>query len=168
MTAPISFPAKIDVVVGGTLSMKTLNIPFESLKNADVSTTAGIVASKLKHQHVVSKDQIGTAVDATIPLHIALGATCTVVEVAVSNIVACIGDSTVTIDIKKNGTTILDSVITLDSTLPAANGNKRGTIIVPAGLVDNNYTAVITATVGTGTLATGINVTVVFDEDYVS
>lgn len=169
MVAPISFPAAVDVVVGGAFTVVgEFNFPLESIKNADVSTTAGIEASKLEHQHPISKDQIGTAEDATIPLHIVLGATCTVVEVAVSNVVACTGNATVTIDIQKNGTTILSSVITLDSTLPAANGNKRGTISVAGGVVDDNYTIVVNATIGSGALATGLNITVVFDEDYVS
>ena len=89
-----------DHMVTGTLRAADIDFPPGSIENVDIKSTAAIAASKQEHQHAICARQVGTSITETIPLHVVLGATCTVREVAVSNIVANIGAATVTVDIK--------------------------------------------------------------------
>ena len=74
-------------------------------------------------------------------------------------------DSTVTVDVKKNGVSVLTAVITLDSANTARiaeDGTLDSGEVTLA--VDDLLEIVIVATVGTGTLATGPFVDVVVEE----
>jgi hypothetical protein len=90
----------------------------------------------------------------------------TINSVKAGSIVAATGDSTVTIDVRKNGTTVLSGTIALDS----ANTAR----VVEAGTVDGAQDdvvaddwieVVISVSAGTGTLPTGLFVQVEIDED---
>lgn len=157
-----------DLAVAGTITALDIDYPQGSIENVDVKSTAGIAASKQEHQHAIRARQVGTSTSETIPLYSVLGATATVREVAVGNVVACIGAATVVVDIKKNGTTILSSTIELNSTTPVANDMKHGTISVEGAVLDDVFSAVVTATAGGGTLATGVLIELRMDEDYTS
>ncbi|MHC4179040.1 MAG: hypothetical protein ACYSWU_16115, partial [Planctomycetota bacterium] len=80
---------------------------------------------------------------------------------------ACTGDATCTVDVKANGTTILSSVVTLDSST-AAYSEQSGTITDTSAADGEYITVVIDATVGTGALGTGVMVQIDFDEVYAS
>ena len=89
----------------------------------------------------------------------------TVNSVKAGSIAAAIGDSTVTIDIKKNGSTILSAVITLDSS-NTARITEAGTISRAGTFVAGDwYEVVIIATAGTRTLPTGVFVLCEVDQD---
>ena len=154
-----------DLFVDGSLQAVEMVLANSSVVNATVSAAADIDASKLEQHHSKSYPQVGTAATETVVLHVIHGATARVQKVWATNIVNSIGDSTVTVDVKKNGTTVLTGVLTLDVNT-GAYGIEKGTISVTAGVVDDVYTAVITATIGTGTLPTGIGVEMRIDEDY--
>lgn len=85
-----------------------------------------------------------------------------IVEARVAYGIANIGDSTVTVDIQKNGTSILSTLMSFSST-DAAHASKTGvmktdtTVDVIAG---DNLQFIVNATVGTGTLAFDLSVTV--------
>ena len=79
----------------------------------------------------------------------------TINEVVAGSIAKAVGDSTVTIDIKKNGTTILNAVVTLDNA-NTARVVEVGSINSGAFVAGDWIEAVITATVGTGTLPYGV------------
>lgn len=92
------------------------------------------------------------------------GTTATVLQFAAGSIAKAVGDSTVTIDLKKNGSSILSAVITLDS----GNTNRlleTATLSSTALVAGDWLEIVITATVGTGTLPTGVFVRLLLDED---
>jgi hypothetical protein len=75
-----------------------------------------------------------------------------------------VGGATVTVDVKKNGATVLSSVITLDSGNTARimeNGTLSGTTLAAGDFLE----AVIVATAGGGTIPTGLLVQVIIDED---
>lgn len=151
--------------VYGTLIPDVLTIPAGTIRNADVSASAAIAATKLVHRHTAVWAQPNTAATAeTRAIHLAQLAG-TINSVKAGSIAKAVGDSTVTVDVRKNGTTILTGVITLDN----ANTNR----VAEAGTISGGTTAVatgdlievvLTATVGTGTLPTGVFVAVEIDE----
>ena len=92
------------------------------------------------------------------------GTTGTVVAFEVGSVTACTGDSTITVDLHKNGASILTGVITLDSANTA--------YIVEAGTLSSATLAdgdvlevVVNATVGTGTLGNGVFASCIIRED---
>lgn len=140
--------------------------PAGYVTNAMVQASAGIVASKLEAYLKSIYAQAGTCVTATVVLGIIRGATGRTIGVEVTNLTACAGSSTITVDVKKNGTTILSSAITLNSststTVPVA-----GTVSVTALADGDIITAVITTNAsGTDALATGVAVQWDYNEDH--
>jgi hypothetical protein len=150
--------------VGGILSATTMVIPANSVGDDQVEADAGIAASKLEHESHATFAQANTsAADETRIIYVAHAAG-EVLEFKAGSIAAAVGDSTVTVDLKKNGTTILSSVITLD------NGNtarvvEAGTLVAsPTYVAGDVFEVVIDATVGTGTLPTGVFGSMVVNE----
>ena len=156
-----------DVYVAGNLASKTLGVPAGSVRDASVAALAGIDATKLQHRHQVTVAQPNTAAaDETRAVHRVYGAAGSVVAFHAGSIAKCAGDATVTVDLRKNGVSILSSVITLDS----GNTNRvaeAGTISTASLVAGDLLEVVIDATIGTGTLATGVFATVVVTEDAV-
>lgn len=134
--------------------------------NADIKAAAGIAASKCQRGPVIFVRQTGEAVTETIIALFCKGLTGTVKNFTVSNLTANGGAATVTVDLRKNGVTMLSAVVTLDSTKAAFSANK-GTLSVVA-LADGDYlTVVITAIPnGTDALASGVFAQIQWDEDY--
>ena len=155
-----------DHLVTGKLLAAEIEYPNGGIDNDAVSSSAAIAPSKLKSAIMDEVRIVGTVATQTIPLGGVTGATRTVKKVRVWNITANTSPSTVTVDIHKNGVTILSSIITLN----AATGNdgvEPGVISVPAGVVGDLYTAVVTAVQsGTYPLASGVLVQMHSDEDY--
>lgn len=73
-------------------------------------------------------------------------------------LVKCTGDSTVTIDLKKNGTSILTTplVLTSSGTNEIAVQATLATAPTPSLVTDDGLTIVVTVSAGTGTLGTGL------------
>ena len=161
MAAPTVIQGDLHVtgtVTGGSLTPSALTVT-----NASVSSTAAIAATKLEHQFALSYTQNGTAASATIPLHVAYGAG-TIVSVKAASIAIAVGAATVTVDLKKGGTTCLSGVITLDSG-NAARTSEAGSLTVTTYSADNFLELVIVATAGGGTLPPGLIVTVILREN---
>lgn len=157
-----------DVYVAGTLSANVIVLPNNVVKNANVAVGGSglnIAYTKLTSQRVLTYEQPNTTTTtATVPLYVAQGATGAVLYVRAGNIVKAVGAATVTVDVQKNGTTILSSVITLDST----NTNRvveAGTVSVPAYSTGSWFDVIVTATAGGGTLPTGLYVDMGVAED---
>lgn len=153
--------------VAGTLSAEDFTPPDGCIDNAAIEAATGIDATKLEHQFALTYAQANAAAaDETRVIHCAYGATGTIVSFEAGSIAACVGDSTVTVDLKKNGTTVLSAVITLDSTNTARVAEAA--TISTASYVDGDVLEVIVdATIGTGTLATGLFATAILREDAV-
>lgn len=156
-----------DVFVQGNLSAKTVTLPASTVTDANVVGATGIQASKLQHQYETPYSQASGAsvVTATVPLHTVFGATATILGFYAGTIVVATGNDTVTVDLRKNGSTILTAVITLDSTKAAR------TLYTPAGFTSTSLVAadwldvVVTATHNTGVLPQGLYVRLVHRED---
>jgi hypothetical protein len=158
------FRVEEDAYFAGTLQCKTLVPSDESVGDAHVQTGANIDALKLRRLRNYTAAQAGNATSATIPLGRA-GGDGTVLGVYVGSVSKCVGAATVTVDVKVNNTTVLTAVVTLDS------GNtdrvfEAGTLSgTPAVVAGDFLEAVVVATAGGGTLATGLSIEVVTHED---
>jgi hypothetical protein len=143
----------------GTATFKTLDIPAGTVIDADVSASASIAYTKMESLQRGFYGQDGTAVSASaVSLGTIRGATGTMLKLSANALTPCVGAATVTIDLKKNGTTMLSSVITLDSG-NTAHIEETGTLNVTALAVGDHLTLAIVATAGGGTLPTGLGIT---------
>jgi hypothetical protein len=141
-----------------------------SVGDGEVKEGAKISASKLRRRlHLRMRQGNVAAVAETGVLHTGYGVDGEVKAIRVSVINKATGDSTVTIDIKKNGVTILTGTITIDLNNPNANyGTKLGSVVVAPGnsyVANDVFTYHITVAAGTGTLPTGLSVEMIADED---
>jgi hypothetical protein len=113
--------------------------------------------TKVQQQKSPSGNQPNTAATSeTRGLWVARGATGTVLAFRAGTIVACIGAATITLDLKKNGTTILSAVLTLNNSSVARVVQSASLVASPNYVVGDWFEVVITATAGGGTLGTGL------------
>lgn len=162
-----------DAVTITGLLKATAGIEFsQGIENADVGAAAGIVASKLQHQHSIHYSQAdGTAVAAAIvPIYTCRGSTATIVAIEV----ACIdspsgGDLKFTVDLQQFAAG--DALATrLTGVIDYVNATPDGTVLAgtidTASLVDGDSLAIVVAVAGsTGTQGEGVVVTVTVRED---
>ena len=152
-----------DLIVGGTLSATVTTLSASSVTDSKVAAAADIAATKVRHQHRAMWQQPNTAATAeTRVIHHAY-ADGDIIAVKAGSIAAAVGDSTVTIDVKKNGTTILSGTIQLDNA-NAAYTAEAGSLSVLTFVAGDVFTAVITISAGTGTLPTGVYVALTVNE----
>jgi hypothetical protein len=145
----------------------TVVLPNTSVATANIAA-AGLATSALKHQYAARLNQPNTAATAeTRAVHEVVGATATALRFAAGSVAIAVGAATVTVDVKKNGTSILSAPITLDNANTAYVA-EEGTISTPGAVAGDVYTIVTTATAGGGTLPTGVFATLTLDEDYAS
>lgn len=142
-----------------------ITLPDASVSNSTIVAGAGIEAEKLEHHHSITGNQPNTAATTeTRVIHNVFGATGDTLAFEAGSIVAATGNATVTLDVLKNGTTILTGVITLDSG-NTARVAEAGSISVTA-LVDGDVLeVVIVATIGSGALPTGLFYNLRLNED---
>ncbi len=138
--------------------------PSSSIDNDDVKAAAGIDASKLDHHYRAHFGQGGTASATTFAIHLSRG-TGTITGFRCGSVVACTGNATITVDCKKNGTTILSSPVTLDSA-NAAYTPEAGTVSVTSCADGDVFTVEVTVNEGTGALGTGLYAALDVDEPY--
>jgi hypothetical protein len=142
----------------------TLRLPSACVSDATVAGDAAIAVAKLLHQRVKTYSQPNTtATTETRCIHIVRGTSGTIKGFTAGTIVACSGAATITVDLKKNGSSVLASVITLDSA-NSARVVEDGSISSASVAVGDWLEVVITAPAGGGTLGTGLGVQLVIDE----
>jgi hypothetical protein len=153
-----------DTHVNGHLSAKTAALPAGTVTNAMVNGSAAIACTKMQKPRLFYYSQNGTATSVTVPIYECRGATATIQNLRCGSIVANIGAATVTVDLKKNGTTVLTGVVTLDNA-NTARVAEAGTLSVTS-MVQGDWLEIVTvATAGGGTLATGLLVQAEVFED---
>lgn len=141
----------------------TVHLPAGTVEADDIEAAAGVEYTKLQQFRAPIYSQTGTAASATIPIGVVYGASGTMVAIKAGSIVACVGAATITVDLKKNGTTMLSSVITLDNA-NTARIMEAGTLSVTSLTAADFLELVVTATAGGGTLGTGLLVQVWYSE----
>jgi hypothetical protein len=148
---------QLDRLHVGTLTASSFTPPASSVSNASIEAGANVDAAKLDHQHqqVVTQVHGSAAVDERRVIHVVKGATATLIAFRAGVVVACIGDSTITVDLRKNGTTMLTAVISIDSG-DAAYAILSATLASTSLVTGDVLEVVIDATVGTGTLGQGL------------
>ena len=157
-----------DLYVTGSLVANAMNLPASAIGDTQVQTAANLSASKLEHQHqetVVLCDHATAAAAKRVQMHRVYGATATLIKFGVVASAAAVGDSTITVTLKKNGTSILTASITLDSGTAAfvlkEPAGYTSTALVVGDVLEAEITAV---SAGTGTLPKGVACVVVVRE----
>lgn len=147
-----------DVYVSGNLAAKTATLPTGCVLDASVAGAAGIQASKLVHQHwqhYRQSSNVNASSDQAL-IHYVYGATASIVQLVAGAVVLLTGNDTVTVDLWKNGSTILTSVISLSATDTVRVG-KTPAGYTSTSLVSGDFLEIkITATHNTGTLPQGV------------
>lgn len=145
-----------DLVVRGTLRVNAFAIPANSVGNTQFSAADPLAAAKQEHQYVLHFTQPhGTiATSARYPIHVA-HADGELVSFAGGVVVACAGAATITADLKKNGTTVLSSTVSIDNT-NTAYLVEEATFSSTAYSANDVFEVVVTATAGGGTLGQGL------------
>ena len=143
----------------------TVTLPSGAIGNSQIASSAAIDATKLQHQHARGLAQAhGTAAAAERrAIHRAKGAG-TLTEFKAGPTVAAVGDSTVTVDLRKNGTTVLSGTISITSAT-AAFASVTGSISSASYAAGDVFEVVITVSAGTGTLPQGVYAQATFRED---
>lgn len=134
-----------DVVFSGAVTL-----PGNVIRDAQVRTDAAIAAQKLEHQNVVVWSQASTMTTERRAVYVAAAAG-TIQSISFGSATVCTGDATFTIDVKKNGTTILTTPVVLDS------GNsvfalESATLAAAAYVAGDVIEVDATASPGTGAL----------------
>lgn len=154
-----------DLHVAGALTCRSFTAPAGSIDDSAIKAGAKVQASKLQHQHRLTYAQPNTtAVAETKAVYVCYGATGTIKDVRAGSIVACSGNATITVDVKKNGTSIMQSPIVLDSTNQARVA-EAGTVATSTLAAGDLLEVVVTVNAGTGTLGTGLFVSITVEED---
>lgn len=154
-----------DLHVGGHLGANSMTLAANSVNNATVQASAGISASKLEHQHRQIFEQPNTAATSeTRVIHVARGAG-TIIKFSAGSIAIAAGAATVTVNLLKNGVSILSGAITLD-TGNVAYTPENGTVSNTAVAAGDVFTVTTVATAGGGTLPTGVFASLDLSEAY--
>ena len=145
-----------DNLVIGTLRVtEAVTLPNGAVTNVMIQAGADIDASKIEAFWSHSDGIAGAATTQTrvIAIGKAVG---TLIHFRVTQVSACTGAATVTVDLKKNGTTVLDAVITLNAAT-AAYAVQDAVFDDDDIAEDDVFAVVVTVTAtGTDTAATGI------------
>lgn len=144
-----------DLIVTGSLRAGAIVQTANSVGNTEFKSTDPLAVDKAVHQYSRTFAQNhGTAATAQRQVvHVAHGAG-TLLSFGGGVTVACVGDSTVTINLFKNGTTILSSTVTITSS-NAANAVEEATFSATPYSAGDVFEAVVTVSAGTGTLGQG-------------
>jgi hypothetical protein len=152
-----------DLVVLGNFSAKGVTLPPSSVNDSQVAAAAGIQAQKLQHQYEALFVQYAgtpasttTATNDQLVIHVVRGATATPIDFKAGLVTACTGAATVTVDLWRNGVTILTAVITLN------NAQSAYQLVAAAGFSNTSWVVndvievKVTAVAGGGTLGKGL------------
>lgn len=155
-----------DLNVTGVLKVGAMTIPANAVGNSQFTSGDPLDEDKQEHRHVITYSQKhGTAtVTERFPIHVSYEAG-SLLEVLIGNVVACVGDSTITVDVYKNGVSVLAAPVTLDNSNTAFTGQELASISTPTYGAAVVFEVVVVATVGTGTLGQGLFVRLSFAED---
>lgn len=151
-----------DLTVRGDLKVEgSFALPADSVNDAQVPVAAKLSASKVRQYYPMHAEQRGSVVDDTIMLG-TMPRPGTVTSVRVVVLTKPIGDATCTVDILKNGASILTQVVLIDSGA-ADRVSIVGTIKSDGSekyVAGDVFETVVNATIGTGTLPVDLSVAV--------
>lgn len=143
--------------VKGSISAEKINYPAKGIRDAAIDDTADIDAAKLQHQFQpgYAQESNTTAASESRVIFVVQGALAQALEFVAGSVVACLGDSTITVDCLKNGTTILSAPITLNSS-NTARVAAEAAVVVDDAVEGDVFEISISVSAGTGTLGKGV------------
>lgn len=157
------------LIVNRLFVQSQADLPESCLTNRNLSPTAAVAASKITQQRVAPfhyGNSDDTAATETFPLAAVVGSAGDLVGFAAGVVVANIGDSEITVDLLKNGVSVLDAPITLDNSQAP---REVVAAVLDTPLVelaaDDVFEVAIVATAGTGTLGKGVFGRLVYNEN---
>jgi len=155
-----------DVFVAGNVRAVSMTVPAGAVDDQAVAAGADIAATKLRHEHrpVYAQESATAAASEARVLHAVRGVAAEAVAFVAGAVVPAVGDSTVTVDLLKNGASILTAAITL-SVAQAAYEIVAGAIASAALVAEDVLEVQIVATVGGGTLPKGVFAALSVHED---
>lgn len=157
-----------DLHVAGNFTAQTMSVPASSVKDGNIAAGAPgayIAYTKNGQMHKTRFVQPNTAATSeTKPFYLAFGLTGTVLDIKVASIAVAIGAATVTVDVKKNGISILNSVVTLNNA-NTARVAVLASLLTTAFAAGDFFEVVVVATAGGGTLPTGLIIEMTVAED---
>jgi hypothetical protein len=155
-----------DLLVLGTLSPAKLTAPPGCITDPAIPAGANVNSTKLmqRYEPVYTQPSGAAVITERRFLHVVRSSTAAVQQMQAAVKQAITGNSTVTVDLLKNGATILSAVLSIDNTL-AAFANRAGAVISPNLVLGDVLEVNVTATVGTGVLPQGLIVMVQIDEN---
>src|SRR5574343_1248781 len=142
-----------DAYFAGTLQADTLIPSVGCVENEHLADGENFEADKFQHEHRLAAFFPRSVADETRPIHIFLYSG-EVKTIRVKFSTAHVGESTCSIDLKKNGSSILSAPIS--TALADGVAVKRGTVAANTCVAGDVITVVLDATVGTGTLGIGL------------
>lgn len=146
-----------DLIVRGRIQADDMTVPFNAVGDAEFNGDSPLTVDKQEHRVYRTFGQShGTAAVAQRQVIHVANATGTLEFFRVGLTVACIGDSTITINLLKNGVSVLSSTLVLDNTNTAFTGKEDGTFSSTTVAAGDVFEVQITVNAGTGTLGQGV------------
>ena len=151
--------------VTGVVTSETMTIPELSATKESFDPSAEIDPTKMmqRWRKSYSQESATTVKTESGVIHVVRGLKGVLKEFHVGSVTAAVGDSTVTINLRKNSSYVLTAELTLDNGVAAyeiVKGSFSDTNLVIGDVLE----VVVVATVGTGTLPKGVFATTMFDE----
>lgn len=155
-----------DLYVSGNLNAKSMTLPAGTVDDNAVEGAAGIQASKLQHQYepVYQQESATSAVSEQRVVHVVKGATATLLSFDAGAVVLLTGADTCTVDLLKNGVSILTAAISLSSG-DTAYGLDSGALSSTTAVTGDVFEVKVTATHSSGTLPKGVFARLALRED---
>ena len=152
-----------DTHIIGRLSAVSMAVPADSVGSDSVDADDPIQSEKLEHQYTLTHRQPGNVAAITADkIHIARGAG-TIESVQILTHTAPAAANSYTVNVKKNGTTILSSPVTVDNST-AANDVIDATLSVTTFVAGDYFEVAIVSAAGTS-WGTGLIVQVIIREN---
>jgi len=153
----MSFRIEDTGVFRGLVQFLSILLPPGAVTAANIAAAAGVEATKLEHQHreIYQQESDTTSVSEDRVVHVVKGTTGDLKTFRAGSVVANIGAATITVDLHKNGSTILSAPITLDNG-DAAYALVAGVISSEPVVADDVLEVVVVATAGGGTVGKGV------------
>lgn len=134
-----------DTYITGTLTAGAMNVPASSVGNTEIEAQANISASKLEHQHNLNVAIFDHATDVSARRvgFFRAESNCTIDKFAVYVTVAAGATTTVSVDLLKNGTTILTGTISITNSHTAyqiVEGTLSSSTLVADDVLEVNVT----------------------------
>lgn len=148
-----------DLYVHGDFKADSMQVPYNSIGDIHIAPSLGIIQyNKMQQQRAAKYTQkYGTAVvSERAGIHIGVGSG-TILNFFAALAVPCVGAATVTVDLLKNGVSVLSGIITFNSGVTAFT-SVLGTLSGSTYSAADVYEVNVTATAGGGTIGQGLTV----------